>query len=202
VSGAGGTQQSARRLIVAVLVLVALVLPVGSWAVSRLGAHPSTRGQATTSGQAGNPTARVPFPPGTPAPPLQLAALSGGGTVDLASFRGHPVLVNFWASWCDPCKREFPLLRQTLAQHNASGLVILGVLVNDSATKGRAFMRAHNATWPVGVDAHRQAITAYKVNVGLPQSFFVRRDGTLASRQLGELGAADLQAQLATILAP
>lgn len=201
-SGAGGTQQAARRLIVAVLLVVAVVLPLGSWAVTRLVAHPSSQGQATSIGPPVNPTAAVPYPPGTPAPALRLPALSGHGSVDLAAYRGHPVLLNFWASWCDPCKREFPLLRQTLAQHRADGLVILGVLVNDSAANGRAFMRAHGGTWPVGVDVHDQAITAFKVNVGLPQSFFIRRDGTLASRQLGELTAADLAAQLAAILKP
>ena len=198
-SGAGGTQRSARRLIVVVLLVVAVVLPLGSWAATRFGAHPSSGTHASTVGPPENPTARVTYPPGTRAPAVRLPALSGG-TVDLASFRGHPVLLNFWASWCDPCKREFPLLRQALAKHRADGLVVVGVLVNDSAANGRAFMRAHHATWPVGVDLHDQAITAYKVNVGLPQSFFVRRDGTLASRQLGELDAADLDAQLAAIL--
>jgi len=199
-SGAGGPQQAARRLIVAVLLLVAVVLPIGSWAATRLRAHPSTQAQTTTIGQADNPTARVPYPPGTPAPALRLPALTGGGSVDLASYRGHPVLVNFWAAWCDPCKREFPLLRQSLDQHRADGLVIIGVLVNDTPANARTFMRVHGGTWPVGIDQHHQAITAFKVNVGLPQSYFVRRDGTLASRQLGELKAADLQAQLATIL--
>ncbi len=197
-AGSGGTPRSARRLIAAVLLLVVVVFPVGTWALGRLDNH---RAQATTTGPAEDPTARVSYPPGTTAPTLRLAALNGTGTVDLASYRGHPVLVNFWASTCGPCKREFPLFRQSLAQHHAAGLVVIGVLVHDKPSSARAFMRARDATWPVGIDTHDRAITAFKVNVGIPQSFFVRRDGTLASRQLGELSAADLKAQLATILA-
>jgi cytochrome c biogenesis protein CcmG/thiol:disulfide interchange protein DsbE len=109
------------------------------------------------------------------------------------------VLVNFWATWCGPCVREFPLLRRTLDQHRGDGLVVLGVLVNDSPEKASAFAREHGGTWPVGIDRDGSTAAALQL-VGLPESVFVRRDGTLSSRVLGELTPAKVQAQLAPIL--
>jgi cytochrome c biogenesis protein CcmG, thiol:disulfide interchange protein DsbE len=138
------------------------------------------------------------YPPGTAAPALRLPGLDGG-RVDLADLRGRPVVVNFWASWCLPCTREFPLLRQALAAHAGDRLAVVGVLVNDDPASARAFQRRAGGTWPVGVDADGRAVAAFGA-VGLPQSYFVRPDGTLASRQLGELTRTSLDRQLAAIL--
>jgi cytochrome c biogenesis protein CcmG/thiol:disulfide interchange protein DsbE len=177
-----------------VLLLLAAGVPVGTWLLRDRGDEAVT-GTASSAGTAIAPQV---YPAGTAAPPLRLPALDGG-TVDLASYRGRPVLVNFWATWCAPCLREFPLLRRTLDEHRADGLVVLGVLVNDSPDKARAFVREHGASWPVGIDRDSRTVAALKL-VGLPESVFVRRDGTLSSRVLGELTPAQLQAQLTPIL--
>ena len=144
------------------------------------------------------------YPARTRAPDLRLATLDGGA-VHLAALRGRPVLVNFWSSTCAPCARELPLLARARAAHRADGLALVGVLAaSDQPAAARRFARRTGATtWPTGIDPgpgpSGPTMTAYGV-VGLPETFFVRRDGTLASRQLGELTQASLDRQLAAIL--
>ena len=119
-----GRVRSERLLILVVLVVVAVVLPVGA-AVLGLGRSPARL--APGAPPSSSPTAAVAYPPGTPAPDLRLPGLDGG-QVDLAALRGRPVVVNFWATWCDPCVREFPLLRQAAATHRPDRLAVVGVL--------------------------------------------------------------------------
>jgi cytochrome c biogenesis protein CcmG/thiol:disulfide interchange protein DsbE len=136
--------------------------------------------------------------PGSRAAPLALPAL-GGGRLDLAAYRGRPVVVNFWASWCEPCKRELPLLRRALADHAADRLAVVGVVVRDSPAAAGAFAARTGARWPMGLDPQGRAAGTWGV-ANLPQTFFVRPDGTVASRQLGELRAPALQAQIDAIV--
>jgi cytochrome c biogenesis protein CcmG, thiol:disulfide interchange protein DsbE len=191
----GRRLRSGRLLILVVLVVVAVVLPAGAALLDR--GRPATRLEPRTP-PSSLPTAAVTYPPGTPAPPLRLRGLDGRG-VDLAALRGRPVVVNFWATWCEPCAREFPLLRAAAAGGRADRLAVVGVLTNDRPAAARAFMRDHDATWPVALDPEATTATAWGA-VGLPHTFFLRPDGTLASHQLGELTQAGLDRQLAQIL--
>jgi cytochrome c biogenesis protein CcmG, thiol:disulfide interchange protein DsbE len=188
---------SERRLLLGVLLVVALVLPVGAWAVDRARQHERGGGAPAVGGTDSAMVQR--YPPATPAPKLRLTTLDGR-TLDLAAYRGRPVLLNFWATWCGPCVREFPLLRRTLDERRPQGLVVLGVLVNDSAGTARTFVREHGGTWPVGIDQGAKVAAAFKA-IGLPETVFVRKDGTLATRVLGELTQDRLDAQLAPLLA-
>jgi cytochrome c biogenesis protein CcmG/thiol:disulfide interchange protein DsbE len=187
--------RSGRLLILVVLVVVAVVLPVGAALLDR--GRPAAELEVRTP-PASVSTAAKAYPPGTPAPPLRLRGLDGR-PVDLAALRGRPVVVNFWATWCEPCVREFPLLRQAAASHRPDRLAVVGVLTNDRPAAARAFVRRHHATWPVGIDANATTAARWGA-VGLPHTYFVRPDGTLASHQLGELTRAALDRQLALIL--
>jgi cytochrome c biogenesis protein CcmG, thiol:disulfide interchange protein DsbE len=186
-----------RRLPGGMVTVAALVL-------AGLLAVPLVVRERPAAAPASQPTAPDPatavrtYPAGTAAPALRLPTLDGG-RLDLADLRGRPVVVNFWASWCRPCTRELPLLGQALADHTGDRLAVVGVLVNDDPASARAFQRRAGGTWPVGVDTGGRAVAAFGA-VGLPQSYFVRPDGTLASRSLGELTRASLQQQLAAIL--
>jgi peroxiredoxin len=187
--------RSGRLLILVVLVVVAVVLPAAAALLDRR--QPATRLEPGTPPSSAPPAAQS-YPPDTPAPALRLPGLDGG-QVDLAALRGRPVVVNFWATWCEPCVREFPLLRQAAAGHRADRLAVVGVLTSDRPAAARDFVGAYGATWPVGLDP--AATTAGRWGaVGLPHTYFVRPDGTLASHQLGELTRPALDRQLALIL--
>jgi cytochrome c biogenesis protein CcmG/thiol:disulfide interchange protein DsbE len=191
----GGGIHAGRRLILVVLVVVAVVVPAGAALLGRV--RPAARLEPLPPASVASTAART-YPPGTPAPALRLPGLDGG-RVDLAALRGRPVVVNFWATWCDPCVREFPLLRQAAAAHRADRLAVVGVLTNDRPAAGRDFVRAHGATWPIALDP--TATTAARWGaVGLPHTWFIRPDGSLASHQLGELTKGALDRQLSAIL--
>jgi cytochrome c biogenesis protein CcmG/thiol:disulfide interchange protein DsbE len=187
--------RSGRLLILAVLVVVAVVLPAGAALLDRRQA--ATRLEPLTPPSSVPPAAQT-YPAGTPAPALRLPGRDGG-QVDLAALRGRPVVVNIWASWCDPCVREFPLLRQAAATHRPDRLAVVGVLSGDSPAAARPFVRRLDATWPMALDPNTTTATTWGA-IGLPHTYFIRPDGTLASHQLGELTQASLDRQLAQIL--
>ena len=114
------------------------------------------------------------------APDFQVPGLDGG-CVDLADFRGRPVVLNFWASWCAPCREEFPLLEHAYEEHRGDGLAIIGVASRDIAGDARAFADEAGATWTLGIDETGDVATAYGVRP-LPQTFFIDRTGKIASR--------------------
>ena len=136
---------------------------------------------------------------GSPAPDFRLPALDGKGDVSLADLRGQPVIVNFWASWCHPCRQEFPLLKQALRDHRAQHLAVIGVTYQDIVSDSRSFVKRQGATWPQGIDGGGAVASAFGVRA-IPQSFFVRPDGTIAARVFGVTTAAALADPLAKLL--
>jgi cytochrome c biogenesis protein CcmG/thiol:disulfide interchange protein DsbE len=136
---------------------------------------------------------------GSPAPSFQLPALDGHGDERLADYRGRPVIVNFWASWCNPCRKEFPLLKQALRDHRAQHLAVIGVTYQDIPSDSRTFVKQKQATWPQGVDDGGAVASAFGVRA-IPQSFFVRADGTIAARVFGFTSESALAGPLAQLL--
>jgi peroxiredoxin len=100
----------------------------------------------------------------------------GGGTDSVASHRGSIVLMNFWATWCPPCKEEMPALESLYRSERAHGLVVLGIDQGESASTAGAFAKAHGVTFPILVDADQQYASSY-VSIGLPTTVIVGRDG-------------------------
>ena len=132
------------------------------------------------------------------APPLAGTTVDGR-TVSLADFRGKPVLVNFWASWCGPCLHEFPVLKDAEVHH--PGLVILGVVYQDDPAAAKTFASQLSADWPSLIDPDGTKATTYLV-VAPPQSYFIDGKGVVRSRQIGEMTAEELERQYATIAGP
>ena len=135
---------------------------------------------------------------GTPAPAFTLRTLDGH-QVSLAQLAGHPVLVNFWASWCDQCRHEFPLLAAAQRRHHAQGLVIVGIASQDIESDARSFARHEHANWTLAFDTDNAVGDAYGVRA-LPQTFFIRPDGTIASRLFGLTSQRELEGELREIL--
>jgi len=134
---------------------------------------------------------------GEPAPAIVGTTLDGGA-FDLAALRGRPVIVNFWGPSCVPCREEFPQFLAKLAEHEADGLAIIGVLTDDPEQPARDFIAEYGATWPTVVDPDKALKSAYRV-AARPQTYFVDGQGILRSIQIGQASDADFERQYATI---
>lgn len=134
---------------------------------------------------------------GKPVPNVTGTTLDGA-SFDLAALRGKPVVINFWGPSCVPCRTEFPLLASKAVEHQADGLVIVGILTDDPVEPARQFVVDNGATWQTVIDPGGALKAAYRV-LGRPQTFFVDRAGILRSIQIGEVRASDFERQYAAI---
>jgi cytochrome c biogenesis protein CcmG, thiol:disulfide interchange protein DsbE len=133
-----------------------------------------------------------------PAPNIALRDIDGH-EIRLSDYRGRPVIVNFWASWCIPCREEFPLLKEARKRYAAQGLEILGVVFDDDPETARAYMARAGAAWPALVDADGAIAAAYLVNVP-PLSFFVDPTGIVRSIAYGPPPSGSIDDRIAAIL--
>lgn len=132
---------------------------------------------------------------GQVAPAFQLRSLTGA-TVSLSQFRGRPVLVNFWATWCTPCKKEMPALQAAAADHPK--LTVLGIDNVEPAVKVRPFVEKLGIRFPVLLDQSGSVVDRYRI-IGMPTSFFIDPGGVLRAVYQGALTPAALSKDLAAI---
>jgi thiol-disulfide isomerase/thioredoxin len=128
------------------------------------------------------------------APDFSLTSLSGD-TVTLSDLRGKTVVLNFWASWCAPCRQEMPLLQATYEAYGGDGLVVLAVNMGEEGRRVRGFAEDMAVTFPVFADEKTSVGTLYRVR-GAPTTYFVDRDGVVRQRFVGQLTAGMLGAIL------
>ena len=129
---------------------------------------------------------------------VQLTDLDGR-PVSLASFKGHPVWINFWASWCPPCQRETPVLRDAFEAHKGEGLVLLAIDVQEDADTVRQYAEKYGLTYQIGLDVTGAVFHTYRI-FGLPSHFFIDRDGVIRGRYFGPLTRDQVEQQLKAIL--
>ncbi len=121
---------------------------------------------------------------GARAPLFSLPRLAGTGTLSLASFRGRTVVLNFFASWCDPCKREAPVLERLWQQDRSHHLVVLGVDANDSRADALRFVHAHGVTYPIVFDQDG-LVAANRYDIAnLPVTYVLNATGRIVGGQI------------------
>jgi len=118
------------------------------------------------------------------APAFTLSRLdAAGGKISLADLEGKPVVVNFWASWCIPCKDEAPALQKTYEKYRSQGLVVLGIDAQDFRQDARRFVKRFGITYPVAYDGSGSTLGKWGVT-GFPETFFVDRTGRLVGKRI------------------
>ena len=125
-----------------------------------------------------------------------------GEEVSLSQFGGQPVLINFWASWCLPCREEMPELVRSYEAHQAEGLMILGVNLtySDTLSDAKAFASEFNITFPVLLDKDGMVAERLYQIPGVPTSIFVNRDGMIERIQVGVITGRQIKQYVAEIL--
>jgi thiol-disulfide isomerase/thioredoxin len=138
-----------------------------------------------------------------PAPEIDLPVLTGG-RVQLSKLRGQPVIVSFWATWCPPCRTEFPELVRLHQAYGPAGLRVLGVNARDQErnTKNiKQFVDEFGAAFPVALDQRGKARSTYRI-VGHPTTVFIDAAGTIKQIHRGPINGEELDRGVAAILPP
>ena len=187
-----------RPLVRALIAAALLAVLAGAFVAVR-----TARGSSTTTphccpvpsdGAQLGPLTGAPPTVGHPAPDFALRT-PDGEVVKLSDLRGKVVLVNFWATWCRPCKQELPDIQRAYDEFHARGLEVLEVDYQESADDAAAFFKAQHIALPLVLDSEGGVYAQYRLQ-GLPDSFFVARDGTVAALQFGQLTADKIRERL------
>lgn len=135
---------------------------------------------------------------GKAAPDFTLQTLNGG-TISLASLKGRPVVLNFWASWCVPCRDEAPQLRDLSEKQTANGLAVVGVVFSDKNLGAvKSFVQEYALAYPSLLDPQLSTSIAYGVS-GVPETFFIDKQGVVRGYDQGGLTRERLTAGLGKI---
>ena len=134
-----------------------------------------------------------------PAPEFTLSNFDGGD-IALSDYLGQPIVINFWASWCPPCREEAPLLERVWRDYRDDGVMFLGVDIQDGEESGMRFLEQYDITYPNGLDKDGRVTIDYGV-IGLPVTFFVNREGIIERRWVGALREKRLVAWIDELIA-
>jgi cytochrome c biogenesis protein CcmG, thiol:disulfide interchange protein DsbE len=134
-----------------------------------------------------------------PAPELELPVLGGSGRGSLADYRGRVVVLNFWASWCKPCKEESPLLERWHRRIERRGGTVLGVDMLDITSRAEEFIREYELTYPMLKDKDGEGLETFGV-VQYPETFAIDRQGRIAAVERGPVDEAWMRANVAPLL--
>jgi peroxiredoxin len=119
--------------------------------------------------------------------------------VNMADYRGKVVIVNFWATWCGPCKTEIPDFVKLYAEYKDKGLVVVGISIDDSPQQLQAFMKQFNMNYPV-LQMTQDVESAWGPFYGYPTSFIVARDGSICAKHLGPATKEQFEQEIKSLL--
>ena len=172
-----------RRIATVGAVVVVIVVLAGAW----WSAGPADRSAVTSKG-------------GGSAKAFELPNLRRGQpVVSLAAFRGKPVVLNFWASWCVPCRREMPAF-QAVAEKLEDKVAFVGVNHQDSRRAGLDLLKETGVRYPSGYDPAGKVAAAYGL-LGMPTTVFISPDGKIVERRSGEISRRELEDVLKRLFA-
>ncbi len=134
-----------------------------------------------------------------PAPDFSLTTF-GGETLTLSDLRGQVVIINFWASWCPPCRDEAPYLEATWRKYRDQGVIFIGVDYVDAEPNALAYIEEFDITYPNGPDIGQKIAEAYRIK-GVPETFYVDKTGQLRGVQIGPLFPPTLDNKIVELLA-
>lgn len=135
------------------------------------------------------------------APDFTITTWNGapGQQVRLSALRGHPVVLNFWAAWCQPCQEEMPLLQTAWQQYHTSGVMFVGVALDTQQPDGMQFLRSHGVAYPCGPDPTHATAPAYGL-IGLPTTVIIDRHGIVVEKLNGQLTPHTLAQAMIAVL--
>ena len=163
-----------------IVVIGVVVLLVVGWLVLR---HPSRQKNASAL---------------RPAPDFSLTDVAGH-PLHLSDYRGKVVILDFWATWCEPCKQEIPHFIDLQSKYSAQGLQILGISMDDSEPPVRDFQKQFKINYPLAVGSAKLA-DQYGGILGLPITFVIDRNGQIVARHIGATDVSVIEAEVKKLL--
>jgi cytochrome c biogenesis protein CcmG/thiol:disulfide interchange protein DsbE len=185
------TPGALRNIIATILVGVAIAALV--WVFDRPDVAASQSVSVTAAAAGAAPEI------GKPAPDFALTMIDGT-QVRLSDFKGKPVWINFWASWCPPCRAENPDIQDLYNAHkDADGLVLLAPAIGEGRDSVAGYMQRADLHYPVGTDSDTQIAANYRV-LGIPTHIFVDREGIIRDMRIGAMSKKTMEKKLAQII--
>jgi thiol-disulfide isomerase/thioredoxin len=181
------------RNIVGTLAVAALIIGA-VWFIERPGA--ATSQAITLTANAAGPAPRI----DQPAPEFNMRTLDGK-VVSLSDYKGKPVWIGFWASWCPPCRAENPDIEAMYQKYKDQGLVILAPAIGEDSNTVSGYVKRTGLTFTVGVDETTQLAANYRI-VGIPTHFFIDRDGVVRVWRIGSMSTKTMENNIEKILLP
>jgi thiol-disulfide isomerase/thioredoxin len=135
---------------------------------------------------------------GEPAPDFVIEIL-GGSSVRLSDLRGQVVWINFWATWCPPCRKELPEIQRVASAYADAGLVVLLVDVGERASDVQAYAEKLGLSIDIGLDSRTEVAAQYRVT-GLPMNFFIGKDGVMRAIRYGALDREEMEERVRPLL--
>jgi cytochrome c biogenesis protein CcmG, thiol:disulfide interchange protein DsbE len=138
--------------------------------------------------------------PGRAAPDFSLPMLETSDSLRLGELRGNVVLVNFWASWCIPCREEHPILLEGAREYMSKGVRFVGITYNDAPEDSKRWLTELGQAYPSLVDKGARTAIDYGV-AGVPETFILDKNGVVAFKKFGPITAVELSQKLDSLLA-